>query len=152
MPAHDRVRGICLSPEGQVSRADGYGGIVLGGFNSARANSVSNLDRVFDLFPLSERKTQAAGLMSGGEQQMLAIARALMGSRSFSRSTSPRSGSRQKLFGGFDAIKTIAQSGITILLVEQNTRAALTVAERGYVLSAGKSCAKARLANLCNRR
>ncbi|MBN9051068.1 MAG: ABC transporter ATP-binding protein [Rhizobiales bacterium] len=144
MPAHDRVRaGICLSPEGRqvFPELTVMENLVLGGFNKrAREFRQRNLDRVFDLFPrLSERKTQAAGLMSGGEQQMLAIARALMGEPKLLALDEPSLGLAPKIvLTVFDAIKTIAQSGITILLVEQNTRAALTVAERGYVLSAGK--------------
>ena len=144
MPAHDRVRaGICLSPEGRqvFPELTVIENLILGAFNKrARELRQRNLDRVFELFPrLAERKTQAAGLMSGGEQQMLAIARALMGEPKLLALDEPSLGLAPKIvMTVFDAINAVARSGITILLVEQNTRAALTVAERGYALSVGK--------------
>lgn len=144
MPAHDRVAaGISLSPEGRQVFPDltVMENLALGAFNKrARESRQRNLDHVFELFPrLAERKGQAAGLMSGGEQQMLAIARALMGEPKVLALDEPSLGLAPKVvLTVFEAIKAVAQTGITILLVEQNTRAALTVAQRGYAISAGK--------------
>jgi branched-chain amino acid transport system ATP-binding protein len=144
MPAHDRVTaGICLSPEGRQIFPDltVMENLVLGSFNPrARALRKQGLERVFALFPrLLERTSQAAGSMSGGEQQMLAIGRAMMGQPKLLALDEPSLGLSPKMVTTvFESIRTIANSGITILLVEQNTRAALTVAQRGYVLSTGR--------------
>ena len=144
MPAHERVTaGICLSPEGRQIFPDltVMENLVLGSFNPrARALRKQGLEQVFTLFPrLYERSTQAAGSMSGGEQQMLAIGRALMGQPKLLALDEPSLGLSPKLVTMvFESIRAIASTGITILLVEQNTRAALTIAQRGYVLSTGR--------------
>jgi branched-chain amino acid transport system ATP-binding protein len=144
MPAHNRVNaGICLSPEGRQIFPDlsVMENLMLGSFNPrARALRKRGLEQVFALFPtLHERATQAAGSMSGGEQQMLAIGRALMGQPKLLALDEPSLGLSPKIVTTvFESIRTIASTGITILLVEQNTRAALTVAQRGYVLSTGR--------------
>jgi branched-chain amino acid transport system ATP-binding protein len=143
MPSHERVgTGICLSPEGRQIFPDltVMENLMLGSYNKrARSNRQKNIERVLDLFPrLGERKSQAAGSMSGGEQQMLAIGRALMGEPKVLALDEPSLGLAPKLvLTVLDSIRAVARSGITILLVEQNTRAALSVALRGYVLSAG---------------
>jgi branched-chain amino acid transport system ATP-binding protein len=144
MPAHERVTaGICLSPEGRQVFPDltVMENLSLGSFNRrARPNRKQSLERVLTLFPkLHERRSQAAGLMSGGEQQTLAIGRALMGEPKLLALDEPSLGLSPKMVSTvFESIQTIAKSGITILLVEQNTRAALAIAQRGYVLSAGR--------------
>ncbi len=144
MPPHARVTaGICLSPEGRQVFPDlsVIENLSLGSFNQrARPARKESLERVFTLFPkLYERQQQAAGLMSGGEQQMLAIGRALMGQPKLLALDEPSLGLSPKLVSiVFEAVQIIAKSGITILLVEQNARAALTVAQRGYVLSGGR--------------
>jgi branched-chain amino acid transport system ATP-binding protein len=144
MPPHDRVKaGICLSPEGRQVFPDltVMENLWLGSFNRrARPNRKQTLEQVLALFPkLYERRDQAAGSMSGGEQQMLAIGRALMGQPKLLALDEPSLGLAPKMVSMvFDSIRTIAKTGITILLVEQNTRAALTIAQRGYVLSAGR--------------
>ncbi|HVZ31315.1 MAG TPA: ATP-binding cassette domain-containing protein, partial [Polyangiaceae bacterium] len=98
------------------------------------------LERVLHLFPrLGERITQAGGTLSGGEQQMLAIGRALMGDPRLILLDEPSLGLAPKLVRQiFDAIIQIAKTGLTILLVEQNTRLALETAHRAYVLVTGE--------------
>jgi branched-chain amino acid transport system ATP-binding protein len=98
-----------------------------------------DLDRVFTIFPrLEERITQKAGTLSGGEQQMLAVGRALMSGRKVMLLDEPSMGLAPLLMMSvFDALKEINQEGTTILLVEQNARMALQFAQRGYVLESG---------------
>jgi branched-chain amino acid transport system ATP-binding protein len=98
-----------------------------------------DLERVFAIFPrLDERKTQKAGTLSGGEQQMLAVGRAFMSGRKMMLLDEPSMGLAPLLMlGVFDALKEINQEGTTILLVEQNARMALKFAQRGYVLETG---------------
>ena len=98
-----------------------------------------DLERVFSLFPrLAERQTQKAGTLSGGEQQMLAVGRALMSGRKTMLLDEPSMGLAPVLMADlFDALKGINREGTTILLVEQNARMALQFAQRGYVLETG---------------
>jgi branched-chain amino acid transport system ATP-binding protein len=98
-----------------------------------------DLERVFAIFPrLQERITQKAGTLSGGEQQMLAVGRALMSARKMMLLDEPSMGLAPLLMKDvFDALKGINQEGTTILLVEQNARMALQFAQRGYVLESG---------------
>ena len=98
-----------------------------------------DLDLVFSLFPrLKERETQKAGTLSGGEQQMLAVGRALMSGRKMMLLDEPSMGLAPVLMMSlFDALKDINKEGTTILLVEQNARLALQFAQRGYVLETG---------------
>jgi branched-chain amino acid transport system ATP-binding protein len=99
----------------------------------------ADLDRIFKIFPrLEERKTQKAGTLSGGEQQMLAIARAFMSGRKIMLLDEPSMGLAPLLMlSVFDAMKELNKEGTTILLVEQNARMALQFAQRGYVLENG---------------
>jgi branched-chain amino acid transport system ATP-binding protein len=144
LPSHERVRaGLALSPEGRkvFPNLTVEENLYLGSFNrNARAHRARKLDEVYALFPrLAERRTQSAGLMSGGEQQMLALGRALMSNPRMLLLDEPSLGLAplvvQAVFG---AIRTIAATNISILLVEQNTHAALSVAGRGYVMAAGR--------------
>lgn len=146
-PAHRRVdAGICLSPEGrQVFQNMTVEENLFLGSSAKRGKAVrkDTLDEVYHLFPrLLERREQKAGLMSGGEQQMLAIGRALMGKPRLLLLDEPSLGLAPVIVNlVFDAIRDIAKSGISILLVEQNVQAAFCVAERGYVLEHGKAAA-----------
>ena len=113
----------------------------MGSFVKAtRKDRERNMDRVFGLFPrLAERKTQLGGTMSGGEQQMLAIARGLMGNPKLMLLDEPSLGLSPLLVKNiFEIIKEINKQGTTILLVEQSASFALAVSNRGYVLETGK--------------
>ncbi|MES2363273.1 MAG: ABC transporter ATP-binding protein [Pseudomonadota bacterium] len=141
--AHQRVElGIALAPEGRqvFQHCSVHENLLLGSF-SKRARKVrkSKLEEIYEMFPrLAERKKQTAGLMSGGEQQMLAIGRALMSDPRLLLLDEPSLGLSPKITQQvYEVIERIATSGISILLVEQNTQTALSVAERGYVLSHG---------------
>jgi branched-chain amino acid transport system ATP-binding protein len=118
-----------------------------------RARIESDIDRVFSMFPrLKERVSQKAGTLSGGEQQMLAIGRALMAEPSVLLMDEPSMGLAPILVEQvFDTIFEIAKQGITILVVEQNANVALGIADRGYVIQTGrivlKDSAQALLAN-----
>jgi branched-chain amino acid transport system ATP-binding protein len=145
LASHERVRaGLVLSPEGRkvFPNLTVEENLLLGSYNRrARAGRAGKLADVFSLFPrLRERRRQRAGLMSGGEQQMLAIGRAVMGNPRLLMLDEPSLGLAPKIVTAvFDAIRQLAQSGsLSILLVEQNTRAALSVASRGYVLANGR--------------
>jgi branched-chain amino acid transport system ATP-binding protein len=104
-----------------------------------RAEIDHDLERVFTIFPrLAERKTQKAGTLSGGEQQMLAVGRALMSGRKMMLLDEPSMGLAPLLMlSVFEALEEINNEGTTILLVEQNARMALQFAQRGYVLESG---------------
>lgn len=106
----------------------------------ARRNMDKNLRMVFDLFPvLDERRTQLAGTLSGGEQQMLAIARGLMSEPSFLMLDEPSTGLAPKIVEKiFRAVDEIRQQGISILLVEQNAFMSLKISDRSYVLEQGR--------------
>ena len=104
-----------------------------------RSRGENNLEWIFDLFPrLKERHNQLAGTLSGGEQQMLAIGRALMAEPRLLLLDEPSLGLAPLLVRSiFETVKEINKRGVTVLLVEQNARAALKLANRGYVLEVG---------------
>jgi len=144
VPPHKIVaRGICQSPEGRkifanMSVKENLG---LGAYlRRDRAGIKTDQEYVLSLFPrLSERIKQSAGTLSGGEQQMLAIARALMGKPKLLLLDEPSLGLSPLLVQNiFKAIAEINQRGTTILLVEQNAHQALRLAKRGYVMETGK--------------
>jgi branched-chain amino acid transport system ATP-binding protein len=134
--------GICQSPEGRkcFQRMSVRENLELGAYLRRDTSQIAtDLDRVFELFPrLKERERQKAGTMSGGEQQMLAIGRALMGSPKLLLLDEPSMGIAPILVERiYETIAEINQQGTTILLVEQNANFALEVSNRGYVLETG---------------
>ena len=139
------MAGIALVPEkrelfGTMSVEDN---LVLGGFRQMRQGNAQWRDRladVFDLFPrLKERRAQEAGTLSGGERQMLAVGRALMSRPTLLMLDEPSLGLAPLIVRDiFNIIQTLRQTGVTIVLVEQNARAALAVADQGYVLEMGE--------------
>ncbi|MDY0309760.1 MAG: ABC transporter ATP-binding protein [Castellaniella sp.] len=135
-------RGIAISPEGRRVFPDltVTENLNMGAFFLNRAQTEEGMAHVFDLFPrLRERANQRAGTMSGGEQQMLAIGRALMTRPKLLLLDEPTLGLAPLIIAQiFDIIRTIRDEGVTVFLVEQNANKALQVADRGYVLETGK--------------
>jgi branched-chain amino acid transport system ATP-binding protein len=142
--AHEIVeKGIVQVPEGRriFGRLTVAENLEMGAFILKDKHRVAhNMERVFTLFPrLKERRSQLGGTLSGGEQQMLATGRALMADPKILLMDEPSMGLAPVLVDSiFDTIQELHRSGTTILLVEQNARAALTVADRGYVLQTGE--------------
>jgi branched-chain amino acid transport system ATP-binding protein len=142
-PAHEIVkRGIAHSPEGRkiFPRMSVAENLELGAFTRRdRAGVHDDLGHVYTLFPvLYERSTQAAGTLSGGEQQMLAMGRAMMSRPRLLMLDEPSMGLSPIMMERiFSTIRTLKDSGTTILLVEQNAQAALTLADQGYVIETG---------------
>ncbi len=144
IPAHEVVKlGLAQSPEGRkiFSRLTVLENLEMGAFTRRNAVEVkSDLEKMFAMFPiLRERQHQAGGLLSGGQQQMLAIARALMARPKLLLLDEPSLGlAPQIVVQIFNVIKELNQQGMSVLLVEQNARMALKVAHRGYVLETGR--------------
>lgn len=144
VPTHKLVAlGICMVPEGRAVFANltVMENLEMGAYlQRDRAKSKASLERVFGLFPrLNERRKQSAGTLSGGEQQMLAIGRALMACPRLLLLDEPSLGLAPLLVHTiFEAIDLINKEGTTILLVEQNANAALRHSHRGYVLETGQ--------------
>ena len=142
-PGHEIVaQGLCQSPEGRriFPRMSVRENLDLGAFLRTDKEGIeADREKVLELFPrLRERYEQKGGTMSGGEQQMLAVARALMGAPKLLLLDEPSMGLAPVLVDMiFETIVKIRQQGITILLIEQNAAAALDVADRAYVLESG---------------
>lgn len=143
VPSHKVVsKGLALVPEGrriflQMSVQEN---LDMGAFSRRGGNIDADMERVFEQFPrLKERRKQVAGTLSGGEQQMLAMGRALMSNPKLLMLDEPSMGLAPILVEQiFKIIQTLHEAGTTILLVEQNAQAALSIADRGYVLETGK--------------
>lgn len=144
LPPHERVKlGLVQVPEGRrvfatLSVAEN---LDLGSYaRRDKENIARDLDEVFELFPrLKERRNQAAGTMSGGEQQMLAVGRALMSRPKVLLLDEPSLGLAPLLVKEiFNVIKRIRERGVTVLLVEQNAHLSLEIADRAYVLETGR--------------
>ena len=143
VPAHELVQlGIGQAPEGRriFSRLTIFENLLMGGFTRSKAENIEQVEHVYQLFPrLRERAGQKGGTLSGGEQQMLAIGRALMTRPSVLLLDEPSLGLSPILVQQiFRIIGEINASGMTILLVEQNALQALSIAHRGYVLQTGQ--------------
>ena len=144
LPPNERVRlGICQVPEGRhvfgpMSIEDN---LRLGAYTRVRNNLDADLERMYELFPiLKEKRALPAGALSGGQQQMLAMARALMGQPTLLLLDEPSMGLAPLLVEEtFRVVKRLKSEGVTIFLVEQNAHAALSIADIGYVMETGRT-------------
>ena len=136
-------QGICLCPEGRhiFPRLTVLENLISGGFLLPAGRNAAKLEEVYSYFPLlAERRRQLGGTLSGGEQQMLAIGRALMGEPKLLMLDEPSLGLAPQIVARiFEIIRLINQKGIPILLVEQNARQALLIAHRAYVIVTGRN-------------
>lgn len=156
IPAHKIVSlGIAHVPEGRrvFSQLSVFDNLLMGAFTRKDQAEISaSLENIYKRFPrLKERKGQLAGTLSGGEQQMLAMGRALMSHPKIILMDEPSMGLSPILVEEiFDIIKSISKSGTTVLLVEQNAKKALAIADRAYVLETGKIVLEGKADKLMN--
>ena len=152
---HDVVlKGVTHVPEGRriFNRLTVVENLEMGAYTRGDSGIGQDMERVFTVFPrLKERRTQVAGTLSGGEQQMLAIGRALMAKPRLLLLDEPSMGLAPVLVEQiFETVLTINRQGVTILLVEQNAAMALSIAERGYVLETGRLALEGRARELAD--
>ncbi len=156
IPGHKIVSlGMAHVPEGRrvFAQLSVYENLLMGAFTRSDKEEIQNtLSMVYDRFPrLLERKNQMAGTLSGGEQQMLAMGRALMSKPSIIVMDEPSMGLSPIFVNEiFDIIKQVSAAGTTVLLVEQNAKKALTIADRAYVLETGKIVLEGKAEDLMN--
>jgi branched-chain amino acid transport system ATP-binding protein len=156
LPPHEIVRlGLCQSPEGRkiFPRLTVLENLDLGAITRKNAREIaSDKERIFALFPiLKQREKQPGGTLSGGEQQMLAVGRALMGRPKLLLLDEPSLGLAPLIVAKiFDVIRQLNQEGMAILLVEQNARMALKIAQRAYVMETGRITLSGLAAELLN--
>jgi branched-chain amino acid transport system ATP-binding protein len=155
LPAHTVVKqGLALVPEGRrvFTQLTVEENLEMGAFTRPKEEVAGSLQRVFELFPrLEERRRQVAGTLSGGEQQMLAMGRALMSAPRLMMLDEPSMGLAPILVEQiFSIIRQLHESGTTILLVEQNAKMARAVSDRSYVMESGRIVLADRSENLLN--
>lgn len=155
-PSHKMaVKGISMVPEGRhlFPKLSIYDNLMMGAYTIKDKNKIKEkLDVIYDIFPiLAERKTQLAGTMSGGEQQMVAIGRALMCDPKLLILDEPSLGIMPKLVDEiFEFIKTINKMGVTIVIIEQNAEKTLAFSDYAYVISDGKTVIEGTAQELMN--
>jgi len=143
IPAHQRVRdGMALVPEGRgvFARLSVEENLQMGAYTRDNKAAIAHdMQRIYELFPrLAERRAQLAGTLSGGEQQMVAMGRAMMSQPKLLMLDEPSMGLAPMMVAKiFETIRNISAQGVSILLVEQNAKLALEAAQRGYVLESG---------------
>jgi len=152
---HERVRrGLVLVPEGRgvFARLSIAENLDMGAYARRDADIPRDLERMYTLFPrLADRRAQLAGTLSGGEQQMLAMARALMAKPKLLMLDEPSMGLAPLVVDLiFETIRNVSKEGVTIFLVEQNARLALTVSQRAYVMESGQVTLAGPAAELLN--
>ena len=150
--SHRIARGLAIVPENRrvFAPMTVLENLEMGAYLRPRADLKEEFDRVFDLFPLLwERRKQLAGTMSGGEQQMLAMGRALMSKPKLLLMDEPSMGLAPILVErSFEIIQQVHRSGVAMLVVEQNANVSLSIADRGYVLSTGRVVLEGKAADL----
>lgn len=155
-PSHKMAaKGISMVPEGRhlFPKLSIYDNLMMGAYTIKDKNKIKEkLDVIYDIFPiLAERKTQLAGTMSGGEQQMVAIGRALMCDPKLLILDEPSLGIMPKLVDEiFEFIKTINKMGVTIVIIEQNAEKTLAFSDYAYVISDGKTVIEGTAQELMN--